>query len=334
MKKKILSLVLVSALTLVGITGCGKTKKADEATTFIMTDVQTGDHPTALASDYFAKLVKDKTDGRVNIKVYHGSTLGTEQEQVEQIMCGGIDFARVSTSPIAKLAYDDLKAFQALYLYENQEQMWRVLDGAIGDRFLNAQQLKDNGIIGLSWFSGGSRNFYNNDHEVKSPYDLAGLTLRVNTDSMTALLEMLGATPKNIAYADILASIQSGDIQGAENNWPSYISTDHYTEAKYITIDEHTSIPEMIVASSEAFDRISEKDQEIIRDCAKKATEFQIEHMASYDEEAIEKAEAAGCIITELDDASIKQFQEVGKTINQETNAQYMDIINEIQSVK
>lgn len=332
MRKKLFSLFLVTVLTFTSLTGCASSSQDTE--TLIMTDVQEGEHPTALASDYFAKLVKEETDGRVNIKVYHGSTLGTEAEQVEQIMCGGIDFARVSTSPIATLAYDDLKAFQALYLYSSQEQMWNVLNSSIGEGFLHASQLKDNGIIGLSWFTGGSRNFYNNDHEVKSPADLKGLTLRVNTDSMIALLEKEGATAKNIAYADILASIQSGDIQGAENNWPSYISTEHYTQAKYITIDEHTSIPEMLVASTAAFEKISSSDQEIIKECAQKATEFQIKKMAAYEEDAIKTAKDAGCVITKLDDDAISQFQEAGKAVNEEINADYMDIINKIQAVK
>lgn len=332
MRKKIISVLMTMVLTVGALTGCAEEKKADN--TFIMCDVQEGEHPTALASDYFAKIVGERTEGRVNIKVYHGSTLGTEAEQVEQIMCGGIDFARVSTSPISSLAYDELKAFQALYLYENQDQMWKVLKSKLGDSFLNSSQLTDNGIVGLSWFSGGSRNFYNNDHEVKTPADLKGLTLRVNTDPMMALMEKEGAVGKNIAYADILASIKSGDIQGAENNWPSYISTEHYTVAKYITIDEHTSIPEMLVASTKAFKRISESDQEIIRQCALEATEFQIKAMKDYDNEAIKQAKEAGCVITKLDDAAIAQFQKVGKEINSEVSADYMDIINKIQSIK
>ena len=136
--------------------------------------------------------------------------------------------------------YDDIKAFQALYLYSSEDDMWKVLDGEIGNEFLKAQQLKDNGLEGLCWVSGGSRNFYNNVRPITSPEDLAGLTLRVNTDSMFAFLESCGAKGVNVSYNDIYNSIEAGTIDGAENNWPSYISTGHYKVAPYITVDEHT----------------------------------------------------------------------------------------------
>lgn len=115
-------------------------------------------------------------------------------------------FVRVS-SPVAAY-YDDIKAFQALYLYSSEDDMWKVLDGEIGNEFLKAQQLKDNGLEGLCWVSGGSRNFYNNVRPITSPEDLAGLTLRVNTDSMFAFLESCGAKGVNVSYNDIYNSLK------------------------------------------------------------------------------------------------------------------------------
>lgn len=181
MRKKVLFIGMLVTL-LFAFSGCGT--KNERVVTLIMSDVQEGDHPTAQACDKFAELVKKRTNGKVVIEVYHGSTLGTEAEQIAQATVGGIDFVRVS-SPVAAY-YDDIKAFQALYLYSSEDDMWKVLDGEIGNEFLKAQQLKDNGLEGLCWVSGGSRNFYNNVRPITSPEDLAGLTLRVNTDSMFA----------------------------------------------------------------------------------------------------------------------------------------------------
>ena len=204
MRKKVLFIGMLVTL-LFAFSGCGT--KNEGVVTLIMSDVQEGDHPTAQACDKFAELVKKRTNGKVVIEVYHGSTLGTEAEQIAQATVGGIDFVRVS-SPVAAY-YDDIKAFQALYLYSSEDDMWKVLDGEIGNEFLKAQQLKDNGLEGLCWISGGSRNFYNNVRPITSPEDLAGLTLRVNTDSMFAFLESCGAKGINVSYNDIYNSIEA-----------------------------------------------------------------------------------------------------------------------------
>lgn len=325
MKRRVIYACILCAFAMV-LGGCDS---SSEVTRLVMADVQEGDHPTALACDEFAEMVEDKTDGRIVIEVYHGQTLGTEGEQVDQVAVGGIDFARVS-SPVAKYN-DDFKAFQALYLYADEDTMWEMLDGSFGDRFLKSEEMKSAGIEGLCWLSGGSRNFYNNVKPISSPKDLKGLTLRVNTDSMFALLDACGAKGVNIAYGDIYSSISSGIIDGAENNWPSYISTEHYKVAPYITVDEHTRIPEMFIASAETMDSLSEEDQKIIRQCAEEVGLSQRKNMKEYDEKAIKTAEKAGCTITYLTDAQVKEFQEMAGPVNEEASKAYLNIIKEIQ---
>lgn len=309
----------------IAFTGCGK---STESTTYIMSDVQEGNHPTALACDEFAKRVYKETDGRVDIEVYHGDTLGSESEQLEQVKVGGIDFARVS-GPISTYI-EDIKAFQSLYLYESEDDMWDVLNGSVGDEFLSAKGYTDNNMLGLCWLSGGSRNFYNNKKEVKTPEDLNGLTLRVNTDPMIKLVSQNGGNPVNIAYNDIYNAIKAGTIDGAENNWPSYISTEHYKVAKYITVDKHTSIPEMIVASQSALDQMSSEDQATVKKIAKEISKEQIQAFKEFDEKAIKQVEEAGCTVTELTESESQAFKEQGAAINAEVNAQYMDVIDKI----
>lgn len=328
MKKKLISIALCLSL-LLGLTGCGN----NNTTTLIMADCQEDGHPTAKASDRFAELVNKRTNGRIKIEVYHGTTLGSEAEQCAQVSVGGIDFVRASTSVISN--YDDnLKAFQALYLYPNDEAMWKVLDGKIGDEFLHTTNLAANGIQGLCWFSGGSRNFYNNQREVKSPEDLKGLKIRVNTDSMFAFLSKCGAKGENVAYGDIHDSIVAGIIDGAENNWPSYISTEHYKVAKYITIDEHTRVPEMIIASIDTMNTLSPEDQQIIRECALEASQLQRKWLSEYDAEAIETAEKEGCTITYLTEEEVEAFQTAAESVNADVSAPYIPFINKIQKAQ
>lgn len=324
MKKKSAVAAGLSALLLL-TAGCAGNH---ESVTYIMSDVQEGEHPTAIACDRFAELVYDRTDGRVNIEVYHGDTLGSETEQLQQVSVGGIDFARVS-GPLSSYE-EDMKAFQSLYLYESEDAMWEVLKGPVGDELLSGKGFTDNNILGLAWFSGGSRNFYNNKKVVTSPEDLAGLTLRVNTDHMIQLLNNVGANPMNIAYNDIYNSIKSGIIDGAENNWPSYISTGHYEVAPYITIDRHTSIPEMLVVSESALASMSPKDQEIVKECAKEISDYQIQAMKDYEEEAIRTAEEAGCTITELTPEQSAAFMEAGARVNEVVSADMMDVIDRL----
>ena len=227
--------------------------------------------------------------------------------------------------------YDDLYELIGTPL---EDDMWKVLDGDIGNEFLKAQKLKDNGIEGLCWFSGGSRNFYNNVKAVTSPDDLKGLTLRVNTDSMFAFLEKCGAKGINVSYGDIYNAISDGTIDGAENNWPSYISTGHYKVAPYITVDEHTRIPEMIAASTETMSKLSAQDQQIIRECANEASHLQRQWMKEYDEKAIKQAEEAGCTITYLTQEQVAKFQSVAEPVNEKVSSKYINIIKKIKAAQ
>lgn len=328
MKKNTILAGLVLVL-MFALAGCSN---SDDVTTLIMADVQEGEHPTALACDEFAKMVNERTDGRIEIEVYHGQTLGTEAEQVAQVTVGGIDFVRVS-SPVSTY-YDDIKAFQALYLYGSDDDMWKVLDGELGTEFLKAKELEENGIEGLCWISGGSRNFYNKEKEVTCPEDLEGLTIRVNTDSMFEFLKKCGAKGVDVSYGDIYNAIMDGTIDGAENNWPSYISTEHYKAAPYITVDEHTRIPEMIAASTESMNKLSQEDQEIIRECALEVSKLQRQWMQEYDAKAIKQAEEAGCKITYLSEEQAAEFQRVAEPVNEKISADYMDIINRIKAAQ
>ncbi len=324
--KKWLSCALVAAMA-AALAGCGG---SSETTTYIMADVQEGDHPTAIACDDFAEMVYKETDGRIKIEVYHGDVLGDETAQVKQVTIGGIDFVRAS-APLAE--YEDrLNAFKELYLFEDEDQLWDALNGPVGDELLNSEKFTENNIVGLCWFSGGGRNYYNSQHEITSPDDLKGMTMRVNTDPMMKQVELCGGNPVNIAYNDVYTSIKEGVIDGAENNWPSYISTGHYEVAKYITLDHHAYIPEMIIASKSALDGMSEEDREIVKECAKKISAQQIQAFQDYDAEAIELAKESGCTVTELTSEQLEVFREQAKGINEEVYGQYDDFVERLLS--
>ncbi len=183
-------------------------------------------YPTELGDEEFARLVKERSGGRIVIEVYPGSQLGEEKAVIEQVQFGAIDLTRVSISPLASFV-PKLNAFQMPYLYRDSDHMWKVLKGDIGKELLAS--LEPFGFIGLGWFDGGARSFYNSKKPVRTPADLKGLKIRVQeSELMMGLVRAFGAVPTPMPYGEVYSGLQTGVIDGAENNPPSYFSASHY----------------------------------------------------------------------------------------------------------
>lgn len=263
------------------------------------------DYPTTKGDYEFARLVAERTGGRIKIEVYPGSQLGQEKAVIEQVQFGAIDMTRVSISPMASFV-PALNALQMPYLYRDNAHMWKVLKGEIGKELLG--NLDDFGFVGLGWFEPGSRNFYNSKRPIRTPADLKGLKIRVQeSELMMGLVSAFGAVPTPMPYGEVYSALQTGVIDGAENNWPSYFSTSHYEVAKYITLDEHTYVPEIIIGSKISLGRLSRADQEIIKQAAFDAIDFQRAEWAKYEKVSEDKVRAAGNTIVPIADKSAWQ---------------------------
>lgn len=263
------------------------------------------DYPTTRGDYEFARLVKERSGGRIVIEVYPGSQLGQEKAVIEQVQFGAIDLTRVSISPVAAFV-PRLNAFQMPYLYRDETHMWKVLKGDIGKELLAS--LEPFGFIGLGWFESGARNFYNSKRPIRTPADLKGLKIRVQeSELMMGLVSAFGAVPTPMAFGEVYSALQTGVVDGAENNWPSYFSTSHYEVAKYITLDEHTRVPEIIIGSKISLGRLSPADQELIRQAAFDAIDFQRAEWAKYEKISIDKTVAAGSQVVEIADKSAWQ---------------------------
>ncbi len=332
--KKSYNIIITLTILVLLLSGCNKLTSKEDVTTLFLANNNIEGYPTSEACDEFARLVKERTNGRIIIETYHNSVLGDENSSVQQVQVGGIDFARVGISSIAMFE-DSLNALQLPYLYRDEEHMWSVLNGEIGESFLNSENLKNKGIVGLAWYTGGSRNYYNTKKEVHTPEDLAGMKIRVQESKlMMGMVTDMGGEPVPMAFADVYAAFEKGTLDGAENNWPSYISTSHYKVAKYITIDEHLRIPEMIIASKKSMDKLSKEDQAIIEKCAKESTAKQLELWKDYEEESIKTAEKEGCTITYLNEDEVALFKKSVENLKQIEGAPYKDVIDAIVAVK
>jgi len=339
-RKKIIAIFSCLVLTVVMVAGCGnKTvnvkndapKGKTKSVTFRMSDNQPDGYPTILGDQAFADEVEKNTNGRIKIEVYGRSQLGDEKSTIEQVQFGAIDAIRVGAAPLA----DFNKQIGVLilpYLYKDKDQMFRVLDGVIGDKIFADLELNSQ-IVGLSWLDSGARSFYNAKRVVKTPDDLKGLKIRVQESKpMMDMVKALGASPTQMIYGEVYNAIQTGVIDGAENNWPSYLSSNHYKVAKYITIDEHTRAPEMIAFSKISWDKISADDQEIIRKAAEVGAEVERAQWLKQSDAAEATIVAKGKVtITKLDDN--QAFQDRVKPMYAE-HTEWKELIDEILATK
>ncbi|MCX7775510.1 MAG: TRAP transporter substrate-binding protein [Rectinemataceae bacterium] len=287
-------------------------------------------YPTTKGDYEFARLVKERSNGRIIIEVYAGSQLGQEKAVIEQVQFGAIDLTRVSISPMASFV-PRLNAFQMPYLYRDEAHMWKVLKGDIGKELLKS--LEPFGFIGLGWFESGARNFYNSKRPIRTPADLKGLKIRVQeSELMMGLVAAFGAVPTPMPFGEVYSALQTGVVDGAENNWPSYFSTSHYEVAKYYTLDEHTRVPEIIVGSKISLSKLSKADQELIRQAAFDAIDYQRAEWAAYEKLARDKVVAAGCQIIEITDKT--PWMELMKPLYARQSKEIQDLIEKIRAVK
>lgn len=276
-------------------------------------------YPTTEAAYAFAELVAERTDGRVNVRVYSNGVLGSETSIVEQMEYGGIDFSRISIMSLGEFV-PEVFVLQLPFLYKDDDHMWRVLDGAIGEVFLDS--IKDRiGLTGLAWFDAGVRHFYTN-RPVKGLEDLQGLRIRVaESGLMEDLIRQLGAVPVRLSYDDVYSALAKGEIDGAENNWPSYDYSGHFEVAKYMLVDGHTRIPELLLASAEAMEKLTALDPQypaLVRDCAREAALLERDLWKQAETESEAEMREAGVTVTTLTDEEWQRFRDAVEPIYQE----------------
>jgi len=287
-------------------------------------------YPTEMGDEEFARLVKERSNGRIIVEVYPGSQLGEEKAVIEQVQFGAIDMTRVSISPVAAFV-PKLNAFQMPYLYRDSDHMWKVLKGNIGMELLAS--LEPFGFIGLGWFEAGARSFYNSKKPVYAPSDLKGMKIRVQeSELMLGLVRSFGAIPTPMPYGEVYSGLQTGVVDGAENNPPSYYSASHYEVAKYYTLDEHTMVPEIIIGSKISLGRLSKADQDLIKQAAMDAIDYQRAQWDAYVKVSMDKVKAAGCTIIPIPDKT--EWMKAVEPMYKQQSKEIQDLVARIRAVK
>lgn len=278
---------------------------AAAAREFRAADTQTEDYPTVQALRYMSALIAERTGGRQEIKVFHSRQLGEEKETIEQTRAGAIDLNRTNVALIGNFV-PAMNVLAMPFLFRSIEHMQMVLDGPIGNEILGS--FEPYGFVGLAFYDSGARSIYNGLRPVRSIADLKGLRIRVQqSELMSEMIRSLGAEPVELPYGQVLTGLATHLIDGAENNWPSFVTTGHYKYAGYYTLTEHTMSPEVLVISLKAWQSLSADDQTIFREAALRSSRFMREKWRDLEEQSQRKAEAAG--ITVIKDIDHKPFE-------------------------
>ena len=334
--KRLMTLALALALALCAATAGAVTLKLSE--------VHAEGYPTTLADQEFARLVEERTDGRIKIDVYSGGALyGEETGAIEALQLGDLAFSRVSASPVSSYV-PAMNAIQMPYLYKNADHMWAVLNGEIGQKMLSEVQASGSGLVGLCWYDAGARSYYTNK-PVTCVEDMKGLKIRMqNNRMMVAMTNVLGGVGvTGIGPNEVYSAITQGTIDGAENNWPTYQNMGDYEAAPYYVLDKHTMVPEILLASEAVLAELDEADVEIIKACARETQEFEKQKWAEKEASSEQIVRAAGCTITELTPEAFAEFQDAmtrkvtgvegiddGKSLYEMYGGAYQDVIDAI----
>jgi tripartite ATP-independent transporter DctP family solute receptor len=273
---------------------------------FRAADTQNEDYPTVQALRFMGHLVAERSGGRLQIRVFHSRQLGEEKETIEQTRAGAIDLNRTNVALIGNFV-PAMNVLAMPFLFRSIEHMQKVLDGPIGNEILNS--FEPFGFVGLAFYDSGARSIYNSVRPVHSLADLKGLRIRVQQSELMAdMIKALGAEPVELPYGQVLTGLATRLIDGAENNWPSFVTTDHYKFAGYYTLTEHTMSPEVLVMSQKAWSSLSPEDRGIFRESALRSSQFMREKWRDLEDQSRARAEAAG--VTIVKDIDRKPFED------------------------
>jgi tripartite ATP-independent transporter DctP family solute receptor len=320
--------------TTIAIVLAGAPAVAQQKLILKASDVHPAGYPTVVAVEDLGKKLEKTTNGRVSVAMYPSMQLGGEKEAIEQAQVGAIAFARVSVGALGPVI-DDLNVFNLPYVFRNTTHMQSVIDGPIGQDLLDKVTNSGKGLIGLCWMDAGARNFYNTKKPIKTMADLKGLKVRVMGNPMFVdMANSMGGNGVAMGYDQVFSALQTGVVDGAENNPPSFVFDNHYQVAKFYTIDEHLIVPEMLVFSKKIWDTMSRDEQAALIKFSKEAQQEERKLWAEYEKQAMDKAKAAGIQIIEVSDADKKAFQDAVKPVWDKYGPKYADTIKRIQEVK
>ena len=271
-----------------------------QSATLRSADIHPDGYPTVEAVKHFGSLLTERTKGRLKVQVFHSAQLGQERETIEQTRFGVIDLNRINMGPFNNLIPETF--VPALpFIFRSVDHMRKTMDGAIGDQILKS--FEPHGLVALAFYDSGARSFYNSKRPITTLADMKGMKVRViQSDLFIDLVNALGANATPMPPGEVYSALQTGIVDGAENNWPSYESSRHFEAAKFYNVTEHSMVPEVLVFSKKIFDGLSKDEQAMIRKTAKESVPYMRKLWDERETKSRKTAEAGGAQVIAVAD--------------------------------
>jgi tripartite ATP-independent transporter DctP family solute receptor len=310
----------------------GRPAWADDKVVLKASDVHPEGYPTVEAVENMGKKLEQATGGRLSIQMYASMQLGGEKETIEQTQLGAIQMVRCSVGTLGPVV-DEINVFNLPFVFRDVAHMNKVVDGDIGQELLGKVTSNDDAkLIGLCWMDAGARSFYDTKHSIKSIDDLKGLKIRViGNPIFVDMANALGANGVAMGYDQVFSALQTGVIDGAENNPPSYVFDNHYQVAKFYSDSQHLIVPEMLVYSKAAWAKLSADDQALIKKLSREAQAEARILWNKKEADAFDKMKAGGIEIDHIADK--KPFRDAVKPVWDKYGTKYADMIKRIDAV-
>jgi len=317
--------LLVAALPLVfalpGIAG---------ALTLKASDTHPAGYPTVVAVEKMGKTLEAETKGDIKLQMFAGGVLGTEKEVVEQVQLGAIQLARVTLGVVGPVV-PDVNVFNMPFVFRDEQHMRHVVDGDIGQEILDKITQSDFNLVALGWMDGGTRNLYTKK-PVRTPADLKGMKIRViGNPIFIDTMNAMGGNGIAMSTGEVFSALQTGVIDGAENNPPTLLEHNHFQVAKYYTLTGHLMIPELLVMSKITWDKLTPEQQTLVKAAARQA---QMDERQLWDAKvasSTEKLKAAGVEYIPVDQ---KPFYDATAAVREKYGANYADLMKKIAAVE
>ena len=315
-----------------GAGAVGRRAIAVDKTVLKASDVHPEGYPTVEAVENLGKKLEAATQGRLSIQMYASMQLGGEKETIEQTQLGAIQMVRCSVGTLGPVV-DEINVFNLPFLFRDVPHMNKVVDGPIGQELLDKVTANPSAnLVGLCWMDAGARSFYDSKHPIKSIDDLKGLKIRViGNPIFVDMANALGANGVAMGYDQVFSALQTGVIDGAENNPPSFVFDNHYQAAKFYSLSQHLIVPEMLVYSKRSWDQLKPADQELIKKFAREAQADARVLWNKKEADAFDRMKAAGIEVDPIADK--KPFQDAVKPVWDKYGSKYTDMIKRISAV-
>ncbi|KIF56507.1 TRAP transporter substrate-binding protein [Pseudomonas koreensis] len=293
-------------------------------------DIHPAGYPTVVAEENMGKTLTKETNGELTFQYFPGGVLGSEKEVIEQMQVGAVQLSRVSLGIVGPVV-PDVNVFNMPFIFRDHQHMRNVIDGAVGDEILDKITNSEFGLVALAWMDGGTRNIYTKK-PVRKLEDLKGMKIRVQGNPM--FIDMMNAMGGNgiaMDTGEIFSALQTGVIDGAENNPPTLLEHNHFQNAKFYSLTGHLILPEPIVMSKITWEKLTPDQQELVKKAAKAA---QAEERVLWDKKSAaseEKLKAAGVEFIEVDK---KPFYDATASVREKYGAKYADLIKKIEAVQ